>query len=388
MAKPIVGINPEILKWARERAGYTLEHIAATFKKEIREIEGWEAGVGSPTYSQLEKLAYQLYKRPLAIFFFPDPPEESDPVKEFRTLPGFEIENLLPDTRYAIRLGEAMQFGLREINDGINPSDNKIFKDIRAYPGDSVDFLTKTVRDYLKIPISEQKIWKNNEEALKNWRNILQDLGIFIFKRSFKQKDISGFSLFDNEFPIIYLNNSTADTRQIFTIFHELSHILFYGNGISKLDDSYIEVLSGQSREIEIFCNRFASEFLVPPTEFAKYIHLKQYDDEFISNIASIYKVSRELILRKFLDEGIVSQNYYQEKAREWNKQYEEKMRRGGGGNFYATQATYLGEKFLNIAFGKYYQGKYTIEQLADYLNVKVHHVYGLEHFAFKKEAA
>jgi len=40
-------------------------------------IEGWEAGASAPTYPQLEALAYKVYKHPLALFFFPEPPEDS-----------------------------------------------------------------------------------------------------------------------------------------------------------------------------------------------------------------------------------------------------------------------------------------------------------------------
>ena len=77
MAKHINGINPDILKWARERSGYTVEAIAAFLKKDASIVNGWESGERAPTYVQLETLA-DKYKRPVAIFFFPEPPEEPD----------------------------------------------------------------------------------------------------------------------------------------------------------------------------------------------------------------------------------------------------------------------------------------------------------------------
>lgn len=45
----------------------------------MEEISAWEAGAGGPSYAQLEKLAYELYKRPLAIFLLPSPPPEPRP---------------------------------------------------------------------------------------------------------------------------------------------------------------------------------------------------------------------------------------------------------------------------------------------------------------------
>jgi hypothetical protein len=46
-------------------------------KRKPEEVEAWEAGESAPTYPQLEKLAYQIYKRPLAVFFLPTPLDET-----------------------------------------------------------------------------------------------------------------------------------------------------------------------------------------------------------------------------------------------------------------------------------------------------------------------
>jgi Zn-dependent peptidase ImmA (M78 family)/transcriptional regulator with XRE-family HTH domain len=390
MANSISGVNPEVLKWARNQSGYTLEEVAQAFNKEVEIIEGWESGTNLPTYNQLEKLAYQLYKRPLALFFFPEPPIESAPEQSFRTLPDFEIQNLIPDTRHAIREAQAMQFALREINDGNNSSDQIIFRDIQINTGSSIPHSTLAIREYLGIPLDVQTDWKNPDEALKIWRDTVQDKGIFVFKRSFKQEGISGFCLLDAEFPIIYLNNSTAVTRQIFTLFHELAHILLNTNGITKQDDRYINFLSGHERDVEVFCNHFAGEFLVPSHNFEKWLKRSWSGgqiDELVADLANRYKVSREVILRKLLDRGIIDRNFYYAKAEQWVLEYKAKRSGRSGGNYYATQATYLGEKFLRVAFNKYYQRRCTIQQLADYLNVKVKNIPGLEQAMLRKVA-
>ncbi len=389
MSETVTGINPKILKWARERSKYSLEDVAKKFKKDSKIIEKWELGEVSPTYAQLEKLAYEIYKRPLALFFFPEPPEETDEKQEFRTLPAFEIENLSSDTMYALRQAKAMQLSLKEINDNINPSEKKIFRDIRISFRDDLSRVTQEVRDYLNVPLDEQTSWQDNDIALKSWRNKVEESGIFIFKRSFKQKDVSGFCLLDPEFPLIYLNNSTVKTRQIFTIFHELAHILMQTNGITKLDDSYINSLQGDNKKIEIFCNRFAAEFLIPSTVFLKNAREQEINDNFIFKTASDYKVSREVVLRKLLDGGLITQNEYNLKIQLWHKEYEKKnetSKQKSGGNYYATQATYLGENYLKLVFSKYYQGKYGIEQLADYLDFKkAENIEKLEQFLLKR---
>ena len=57
MAEYVNGINPDILKWARERSGYTVAAIATALKKDVSIINDWESGERSLTYVQLEKLA-------------------------------------------------------------------------------------------------------------------------------------------------------------------------------------------------------------------------------------------------------------------------------------------------------------------------------------------
>ncbi len=384
MSNFVLGVNPKILKWARERAGYSLDNVAQAFGKDVQIISDWESGNNLPTYRQLEKLAYQLYKRPIALFFFPEPPTESEPKQSFRTLPDFEINNLSQDTRYAIRQAKAMQLALVELNNGVNPNKNKIFRDVQVNKNLDAKFIAKTIREYLDIPLNNQMKWKNKEQALEEWRNIIQEKGVFIFKRSFKQKDISGFCLVDKEFPVIYLNNSTAPSRQIFTIFHELGHILLNSSGITKFNDSYISSLVGDSKNIEVFCNQFAAEFLVPSDDFSQWLNKFENVEKMTDSLSAKYKVSREVILRKLLDMSLVSQEYYNKKTSEWNDEYHEfvqkrKEKGAGGGDYYATQAVYLGDKYLSLAFNKYYQGHCNIDQLADYLNIKVKSISGLE---------
>ena len=383
MANYVSGINPEILKWARERSGYSLNEMVEKFNK----IENWESGEETPTYVQLEKLAYTHYKLPIAIFFFPEPPQEDDIKKEFRTLPDEEIDKLQPDTRFALRQGKAMQIALEELNDGINTSEHKIFREIRLKSSDNIVKVAEVVRNYLDVPREKQFLWKDSDTALKVWQQAIEEKGIFVFKRPFKQEGISGFSLLDDEFPVIYLNNSTPRTRQVFTLFHELTHILLKTNGITQKDDRFINRLTGENKEIEVFCNLFASEFLVPSRDFNQRIAIKNWDDRSIGQLADRYSVSREVICRRLLDKKLVSQDFYEEKVRQWYDEFQKGKKRGKeGGNYYTNKSYYLGEKFLKLAFGRYYEGLCSAEQLSDYFNIKVSGISRLEEKLIQKQ--
>lgn len=386
MAKPVSAVNHKILVWARERSGQTIEQVATALKKDPALIAAWEAGEDAPSYPQLEALAYKIYKRPLAVFFFPAPPPEEDPETSFRTLPEFEIEDLHPDTRLKIRQARALQLSLAELNDGKNPAEQKIFVDLHVGLNASPAETAAKARSYLGIDAKLQRSWKDTDQALKAWRRAVEDKGIYTFKNTFKQKDVSGFCLYDAEFPIIYLNNTTAPTRQIFTILHELGHILTATGGVTKRDDSYINKLTGPDRQIEIFCNRFAAECLLPLAEFQAALGPTPASDESIAQIANSYRVSRHVVLLRLLGLHLVSQTFYEQKVAEWKADYDAAKSEKPGGSYYNTQGAYLGEKFLKLAFSKYYDGRISIEQLADHLNVKVRSVAGLEQLAMQAD--
>jgi|LakMenE18May11ns_1017448.scaffolds.fasta_scaffold9899904_2 Zn-dependent peptidase ImmA (M78 family)/transcriptional regulator with XRE-family HTH domain len=390
MAEQVVAVQPKVLRWARSRAGYSVEDIAKQLKRDPAEIRAWETGESAPTYAQLEKLAYDLYKRPLALFFLPEPPQEVDVKQEFRTLPNAEIDQLLPNTRYLLRLGQAFQLSLKELTEGMNPSDHKIFKDIKLTDAAHIPAVAQRVREYLAIDIDTQVAWGSTDEALKAWRNAVEVAGVYVFKQSFKQKTISGFCLNDPEFPIIVINNGTTKTRQIFTLFHELAHLFVGVNSISKVDDSYINELPSQEKRIEQLCNALAADILVPPKDFRTQLeNLQTLDDDSIQALANRYRVSREVILRLSLDSGNISPSEYSARVSQWASDNGVPSKSSSGGSYYATQATYLGDNYLKLVFGKYYQGKIDIDQVAEYLGIKAKNIAALEaQFAGRGSAA
>ena len=361
------------MRWARETAGYSIEDVVDKIKRKrvtAKVVQDWENGNASPSYSQLEKLAYKIFKRPLALFFFPEPPEEETPLQSFRTLPRQEIDLIEPTMLYLIRKAMALRENLTELYDNVNPAKQKIFIDFEFKSSDSVSNMAKDVRKYLGSSLDEQYALKSNENALKYWRNLLEEHGIFIFKDAFKDDDFSGFCLYDKVYPIIYINNSQAKSRQIFTLFHELAHLLFRTGGVDLRHDDFVQGMSGDNKHIEVFCNKFAGEFLVPSEDIQKHLHNESIDDNLLSDLAKKYSVSREVILRKCLDLGYVSQAFYESKVREWDKSSVNK-KPSSGGDYYRTKNAYLGDRYVETAFSKYYQGVISKSQLSDYLGIK-----------------
>lgn len=383
-----IPVSAEVLKWARESAGLTVEDVVIKInRKRVTSdvINAWELGMETPTYPQLERLAYEIYKRPLAMFFFPEPPEEVTAKQSFRTLPEYEIDSMSAKMRFLLRKAQAYQHNVYELYDGVNPAERQITKDLTFDLSTSISEMGKQVREYLSVTLEEQSSFGNSEQAFKEWRKILEELGVFVFKDAFTEDDFSGFCLYDDKFPIIYVNNSKSFNRQIFTLFHELAHLLFKTGGIDTHIDDYIDYLHGDDKQIEIICNRFAGEFLVPTEIFIKETNGITVNEESISLLANNYNVSREVILRKFLDHGRIDQDLYQSKVNLWKKA-SSGGKSSSGGNYYFTKGAYLGSKYIEKVFSQYYQDRITTERLADYLDIKVKNIPGVESLLYKAE--
>lgn len=385
----VAGVQPAVMRWARESIGMSVADVAVRLKRQAIEIESWERGDTSPTYAQLEALAYDLYKRPLAVFFLPTPPKEASPRQEFRTLPEEDLATLDRDTYLHLRKARAYQLGLAELYEGTNPANSKIWNEVKLSIGDDLAAKARQIRATLGIDTEIQASWARDEDALKAWREAIEKRGIFVFKDSFKQTSISGFCLRDDEFPLIYINNSTTKTRQIFSLLHELAHALFAINGISKFDTSYIDDLPKREQAIEVFCNAVAAEVLIPSAVFDHRTQSAPHSvdtlpDSFFSDLARAFGVSREAILRRFLDRGRATKIFYEAKALEWTKQ---KKEGAGGGSWYASKGAYLSDRLLREVFSRHLRGQLSQEKAADFLGVKPSQVPGLEELVLRRKA-
>ena len=143
--------------------------------------------------------------------------------------------------------------------------------------------------------------------------------------------------------------------------------------------------------QIEIFCNQFAAELLVPSDTLDPRLNQRTYNDAAIEKAASYYKVSHPVILLKLVHQGSLTQRDYRRRIARWTEEYESRLeRRAGaknlsGGSYYNTHAVYLGYRFIELAFSKYHQGQCSMEELADHLKVKVKNLSGLEDCLLRK---
>ena len=376
MPREYVPITPEVLQWARERSNFSLADLQSSFPK----YQSWEEGKEHPTYPQIERLSDKL-KVPIAVFFFPEPPDEPPIRQSFRTLPEAQYESLPPKVRLLLRKANVLQMNLSELNDGRNPAKDFILRDMRFSADMNVVEMAKQVRKYFGITLDEQVGWPDSDAAFTHWRTTLETHGIAVFKDAFGDDDYSGFCLYDDTFPLIYVNNSVK-TRQIFTLFHELGHLLFHTSGINAQGIEPVEEMTHQGWQVEVVCNRFAAEFLLPAARLRKEMRGRIPNEETAIGIAEKYHISREFVYRRFLDRGEITEDDYMSAAARWSGQ-----RKSGstGGNHYWTKITYLGVNYINLAFSRYRQNRISEPELADYLDTKVRNLWKLENYFEQK---
>ena len=142
-------INPQLLTWARETAGYSLEEIAVA--SGFGRFPEWEAGERFPTYAQLEKIADKLH-RPIAVFFFPEPPDETGIEKSLRAMTEEDVQKLSPLIRQLFRKAKAFQLSLRELWEE-NPEHRNTVQWMKAVNTQNVKALAREVREILGVSL-------------------------------------------------------------------------------------------------------------------------------------------------------------------------------------------------------------------------------------------
>src|SRR5947207_2077229 len=168
-------VTPALLKWARERAGLKLEAAGDRSGFHPTTLEEWEAGNEVPTIAQARKLG-EVYKRPLAVFFLPEPPRDFDPQREFRRLPGLTLEKESVELRNALRQALYRRQAALEIYEQLGEAPQRL--QATADPRENPEEVGARIRSLLKISWENQIEWSSANAALNEWRAAIESLGI------------------------------------------------------------------------------------------------------------------------------------------------------------------------------------------------------------------
>ena len=377
MAETLSGVNGEIIRWARELYNMSPDEAARAIGVDISRYMNWEDGTEHPTYAKLKKIS-DVFRKPSAVFFFPEPPQLPSIKGDLRTLPDEIVNSFSKNVIIQFEKAKVYQLSLEELYG----SKASIITQRNCFPKD-IDQLCNFFRMQLEFPISAQKARKSTKVVFEIFRDKFYDLGIYVFKDAFKDNRISGICVNDDHFPVIVINNSMSFARQIFTLFHELYHLISDTSGAEIIRDDYYVALNDQQTEIEKACDAFANAFLVPIDDFQQELKKKPITEDRIEELSTLYSVSKEAIMYKLYKLGKITTTDYTDLKEYFYgdaiRNGEKRKTQSSGGNHYYTQLTYLGQRYAGDVFKQYFSGKIDSVRASEMLQSKVDHLPNLE---------
>lgn len=341
-------LQPRCLQWARERAGLAISDLADKLRVREDKIFAWEQ-TGEITLAMAEKLANKTYT-PFGYLFLPEPPVETLPIPDFRTVGTEYTPQLSPDlldTVYdALRRQEWYKNYLISIGEDKLPYVGSF--DVSNTIADAAEKI-RSIISWDSESRAKQSTW---EAALTQQIRLVEDAGILVMRsgivannthRKLSVSEFRGFALTDEYAPVIFINSKDAKAAQIFTLAHELVHIWLGVSGVSNLNQT-----RPTAHTVEYFCNSVAAELLVPLRDLqAQWTGVHDHYDR-ISHLTRHFKVSSLVILRRLHDAGYISDEAFNRLYADELAQISIKHQDSSGGDFYITLRARLGDRFVS----------------------------------------
>jgi Zn-dependent peptidase ImmA (M78 family) len=379
-----IKVNPAVLKYARYLSGYNFENVAKKTKIKQEQLEILEQEEIEISIPRLEKLS-SVYKMPLAFFLLKELPKDAILPSDFRIVYTSEQNNFSPDVMLAIRRARYIQ---SVFSDLLNKVIKYAFRVISLTS--DVEMSAQDFRKLLNISIQQQSQWSTPQIALRNWKSAVENLNILIVQQSLPKGEVSAFSLADKIPYVIVLNSKEHENRRIFSLFHEMGHILLHRSGICTPDD--LSKNSLEYKRIEKFCNQFAASLLVPYEQFVDddivkklgKIEEEYWDNSDIRSLSNKFKVSQEVIYRRLMTINLLSEASYQKKRSELQKkfeEYEKKVKRKQEIRIpqYRKIISQNGRAYSSFILENLHANKITLVDAADYLGTNSRHIRAVE---------
>jgi Zn-dependent peptidase ImmA (M78 family)/transcriptional regulator with XRE-family HTH domain len=365
-------VKPELLIWARETAGLEVSEVA----RRLRKVETWERGDEQPTVSQLEKLS-DLYKRPLAAFFLPAPPQEPPLPTDFRVLPSDEPRKLSRRVRLAMRRARRIQRIYGELSRELSAATPVGVPRVRV--SDDPEERGALIRRALGITFEQQLGWLTDRDAFATWRSSVEALGVLVLQLTVPVREARGFSLSDGPVPTIVVSSSDAVPARIFSLFHELGHLMLNTGGVCLPDPR-----RDPNADIEQFCNALSGAVLVPLAALRTRRELLDLPDDpdvvdaRLTSAARDFKASRYVILRRLLAGQHIVRPQFRRTMDRWEREELDeprRQRRGGAVKPAVQTIAQLGTHFVSLVLEAHTRNTITSSDVSDYLSLRLKHL-------------
>ena len=362
-----VPINPNLLRWARERAGYSVDAVAGRFPK----IKAWEGGELQPTLKQIEAFAKATHT-PVGFLFLAEPPVESVPIPDFRTVANVHLSHPSPDLLDTVYLCQQRQNWYRDFARSMHEPALEFVRSARL--GDNVVETADRMRQALGLDLEERRQLATWQDALQHFIKQADALGILVMvsgvvssdnRRGLDPQEFRGFALADPLAPLVFVNGADTKAAQMFTLAHEIAHIWLGESGVSNANAKAVP-----DHESERWCNRVAAELLVPLAALRGELDPRADPEVQLGRLARRFKVSTLVVLRRIHDAGWLSHEdlwtaYDAELARL------RALPKGSGGDFYLTLGARVSKRFARALVVSTLEGRTAFTETFRMLGLK-----------------
>ena len=367
-------VTPALVRWARTTAGFDVATAAKRLKVTAATVDAWEAGTKPPSLAQLRKMV-TLYKRPLAIFYLPEPPQGFTPLRDFRTVSGqrrpLESPRLAIETRRAHQRREAALEIAALLGEEPPP-----FTVTAALTRDATA-VAHALRAHLGVSLAEQYEWRDQYVALNGWKRAVERAGALVFQtESLPVSEARGFSLALFPLPVVALNSKESPRGRIFTLLHELAHIALRSSSVCDLHDA--SSTFGEVDRTEVFCNRVAGAVLMPRESLGESLAAldltreHEWADDALRQLADRYGISTDAALRGLVLAGVYPAERYAARHAAFVQAWERERPKSGRVPHFRRALGWAGRRFARLALSAYDDQRISSADLTEYLRVKM----------------
>lgn len=381
MKSDTINVPATILRELRNSLNIPENIAAKKLGITIEELLVWESEGVVLTIPKARQVA-RVYKYHWIVLLLDKVPDKSSLPKEYRRLTKSEAF-LSTDTLLAFRNAERILY-LADSIEG-RKTDFEILDKFNIDVNHENTDLIINIRNWLNVSIDEQMNWESDSIALKAWIKAIENKGIYVSEYKMTSDDkVRAFVLSDKVRNVIVLNSSDSNTGKIFSLLHELVHILLKkGETFNILNMNDFDI---DSDKIEVFCNKLAGKIILPNNAVLDFNRYEDDIEEFIRILGRKYKVSSQVVLRRLYDNVMISKKTYesiQQRLVEIAKKYElEKKNREFKPPKFFHQKKWIKENstgFTSDVFDAHHSKLLSYYEVAKYLKVKVNYLPDLE---------
>lgn len=369
-------VTPDVLRWARESRGWELDDAAEKLHLGVDKLAKAEQGDHLLTLRQAERAA-ELYERPLATLYLPQPPEEEPQEAQFRRLTGAPAPPWPRAMQVLARKVRDRQLAAVELYDllEIGPPWMTAHDDMEVvgWP------VPEVTRHALGITLEEQTSWRDpaGYVPLRRWVDAVEDLGVLVMQDGTLPVELMrGFAVKDPLVPVVVLNMQDDPRARVFTLLHELAHLIRIALRLTDDDDT------------EDWCETFAGEILVPPPALEQALHEieRHRPIDIVDAVALRFGVTPLAAAVRIAHSDHWPRDTCIEVIREIKLR--PRRDRSPGGDYYWTQIGRLGPSFIRLVFGALEGQAVTYPVASGLLGVKSSNFEKLRDYLGRRHAA